>query len=111
MTKWVQDMKCMNIAPLGCYPCLYCLAHHKNLVTPLSVRGQAPPRTFETICADHQHYIASGVDKKEAQHFYNCITEPIFNIPISQVSIDNLPRTELFCMITHTCTCMCALTC
>ena len=75
------------------------------------VRGQAPPRTFETICADHQHYIASGVDKKEAHHLYNCITEPIFSIPISQVSIDYLPRTELFCMITHTCTCMCPLTC
>ncbi|KAL5481525.1 hypothetical protein EMCRGX_G021706 [Ephydatia muelleri] len=69
----------------GCYPCLYCLAHHQNLVTPLSVRGPAPPRTFETISADHQHYIASGVGKKQAQHFYNCISEPIFNIPISQV--------------------------
>ena len=71
---------------IGCYPCLYCLAHHQHLVTPLSVRGPAPPRTFETISADHQHYIASGVGKKQAQHFYNCISEPIFNIPISQVS-------------------------
>ncbi|KAL5470750.1 hypothetical protein EMCRGX_G028763 [Ephydatia muelleri] len=26
-----------------------------------------------------------GVGKKQAQHFYNCISEPIFNIPISQV--------------------------
>eukprot|EP00731_Ephydatia_muelleri_P028813 Em0020g457a len=70
----------------GCYPCLHCLAHHQNLVTPLSVRGPPPPRTFETISADHQHYIASGVSKKQAQHFYNCISEPIFNIPISQAS-------------------------
>ena len=45
---------------------------------------------------DHQHYIASGGDMKQAQHF-NCITEPIFYIPISQVYCIQ----ELFRMITE----------
>eukprot|EP00731_Ephydatia_muelleri_P032533 Em0024g77a len=50
-----------------------------------SARGHAPPRTYESICTDHQRYIASGVRRKQVKHFYNCITEPIFNIPIEQV--------------------------
>eukprot|EP00731_Ephydatia_muelleri_P018612 Em0011g652a len=69
----------------GCYPCLYCLVYNHNMATPVSVRGRAPSRTFEAICADHQHYIASEANKQQAKHFHNCITEPIFNIPISQV--------------------------
>ncbi|KAL5516708.1 hypothetical protein EMCRGX_G002113 [Ephydatia muelleri] len=69
----------------GCYPCLYCLVFHENMVKPLSARGHAPPRTYESICTDHQRYIASGVRRKQVKHFYNCITEPIFNIPIEQV--------------------------
>eukprot|EP00731_Ephydatia_muelleri_P007956 Em0004g294a len=50
-----------------------------------SARGHAPPRTYESICTDHQRYIASGVRRKQVKHFYNCITEPIFNIPIEQL--------------------------
>eukprot|EP00731_Ephydatia_muelleri_P001906 Em0001g1906a len=69
----------------GCYPCLYCLVFHENMVKPLSARGHAPPRTYESICTDHQRYIASGVRRKQVKHFYNCITEPIFNIPIEQL--------------------------
>ena len=72
---------------IGCYPCLYCLVYNHNMATPVSVRGRAPSRTFEAICADHQHYIASEANTQQAKHFHNCITEPIFNIPISQVGI------------------------
>eukprot|EP00731_Ephydatia_muelleri_P002365 Em0001g2365a len=49
----------------GCYPCLYCLVFHENMVKPLSARGHAPPRTYESICTDHQRYIASGVRRKQ----------------------------------------------
>ena len=72
---------------IGCYPCLYCLVFHENMVKPLSAKGHAPPRTYESICTDHQRYIASRVSRKQVQHFYNCIMEPIFNIPIEQVNM------------------------
>ena len=85
---------------IGCYPCLYCLVFHENMVKPLSARGHAPPRTYESICTDHQRYIASGVRRKQVKHFYNCITEPKFNIPIEQV---NIHFVKYFCITTHTC--------
>ena len=69
---------------------------HENM-KPLSARGHAPPRTYE--CTDHQRYIASGVRRKQVKHFYNCITEPIFNIPIEQV---NMHLIKYFCITTHT---------
>ena len=94
---YLEQVVCEKLGPknayqyftfvIGCYPCLYCLVFHENMVKPLSARGHAPPRTYESICTDHQRYIASGVSRKQVQHFYNCITEPIFNIPIEQVNM------------------------
>ena len=84
---------------LGCYPCLYCLVFHENMVKPLSASRHAPPRTYESICTDHQRYIASGVRRKQVKHFYNCITEHIFNIPIEQV---NMHFVKYFCITTYT---------
>ena len=85
---------------IGCYPFLYCLVFHENMVIPLSAREHAPPRKYESICTDHQLYIASGVRRKKVQHFYNCITEPIFNISVEQV---NMHFVKYFCITTHTC--------
>ena len=82
---------------IGCYPCLYCLVYNHNMATPLSVRGRAPSRTFEAICAGHQHNIASETDKNQAKNFHNCNTEPIINIPISHVGI---LASRNVCMIT-----------
>ena len=99
MRNWAQNNVYQYFTfVIGCYPCLYCLAFHQNMVKPLSARGHAPPRTYESICADHQRHIASGVRRKQAQHFYNCITEPIFNIPIEQV---NIHFVIFFCIIFH----------
>ena len=50
--------------------------------------------------SEHQHYIASGVLRKQVKHFYNCIMEPIFNIPIEQV---NMHFVKFFCITTYTC--------
>ena len=104
---YLEQVVCEKLGPknayqyftfvIGCYPCLYCLVFHENMVKPLSARGHAPPRTYESICTDHQRYIASGVSRKQVQHFYNCITEPIFNIPIEQVNMS-----FVFCITTHT---------
>eukprot|EP00731_Ephydatia_muelleri_P011462 Em0006g356a len=69
----------------GCYPCPYCIIHSEMMATPLSVRGHAAQRTLETMRADHQRYVSAGSIKRDAQKFYNCISPPIFDIPVSQV--------------------------
>ncbi|KAL5508865.1 hypothetical protein EMCRGX_G004125 [Ephydatia muelleri] len=69
----------------GSYPCLYCLIPNKNMATPLSARGHAPPRSLHSIHTHHQKYLASGGVRKTAQQFYNCICEPIFDIPTEQI--------------------------
>ena len=69
----------------GSYPCLYCLIPNKNMATPLSARGLAPPRSLHSVHTHHQKYLASGGGRKTAQQFYNCICEPIFDIPTEQV--------------------------
>ena len=69
----------------GSYPCLYCLIPNSNMATPLSARGHAPPRSLHSIHTHHQKYLASGGVRKTAQQFYNCICEPIFDIPTEQV--------------------------
>ena len=69
----------------GSYPCLYCLIPNKNMATPLSARGHAPPRSLHSIHTHHQKYLASGRVRKTAQQFYNCICEHIFDIPTEQV--------------------------
>ena len=71
---------------IGCYPCLYCKIRSEQMVIPLSVRGHATERSREDMCADHQRYISSGSIRKDAQKFFNCISVPIFDIPISQVN-------------------------
>ncbi|KAL5493985.1 hypothetical protein EMCRGX_G015248 [Ephydatia muelleri] len=56
-----------------------------EMATPLSIRGYATRRTLETIGSDHQHYVAAGSIRREAQKLLNSISLPIFNIPVSQV--------------------------
>eukprot|EP00731_Ephydatia_muelleri_P000541 Em0001g541a len=68
----------------GCYPCLYCKIRRDQMATPLSIRGHATERSLEGMSADHQCYISSGSIKKDAQKFFNCISVPIFDIPIVQ---------------------------
>ncbi|KAL5500188.1 hypothetical protein EMCRGX_G011703 [Ephydatia muelleri] len=54
------------------------------MATPLIERGHAPPRTLDGIEEQYLFYLVSGSVRKQAQHFYNCIFEPIFNIPLEQ---------------------------
>eukprot|EP00731_Ephydatia_muelleri_P014464 Em0008g184a len=79
--------KCMDYPEqvVGCYPCPYCIIDSEMMASPLSVRGHAAQRTLETMRADHQCYVSAGSIKRDAQKFYNCISPPIFDIPVSQV--------------------------
>ncbi|KAL5515286.1 hypothetical protein EMCRGX_G000435 [Ephydatia muelleri] len=60
------------------------LRRSERMATPLSVRGHAA-QTLETMRADHQRYVSAGSIKRDAQKFYNCISPPIFDIPVSQL--------------------------
>eukprot|EP00731_Ephydatia_muelleri_P015745 Em0009g169a len=71
----------------GCYPCLYCKIHSDQMAIPLIVRGHAKERSLEDMYADHQCYVSSGSVKKDEQMFFNCISEPIFDIPVHRCSI------------------------
>ena len=72
---------------IGCYPCLFCIIGSDEMATPLSIRGYATRRTLETMCSDHQLYVAAGSIRRDAQKFLNSISLPIFNIPVSQVQV------------------------
>lgn len=56
------------------------------MAIPLSARGHAAQRTLETMHADHQRFISAGGIKKDARKFFNCISPPIFDIPVMQVN-------------------------
>eukprot|EP00731_Ephydatia_muelleri_P018439 Em0011g479a len=56
-----------------------------EMATPLSIQGYATRRTLETMRSDHQYYVAAGSIRRDAQKFFNSISLPIFNIPVSQV--------------------------
>ena len=54
---------------IGCYPCLFCIIGSDEMATPLSIRGYATRRTLETMYSDHQHYVAAGSIRRDAQKF------------------------------------------
>ena len=72
---------------IGCYPCPYYIINREMMATFFSVRGHAAQWTLETMHADHQHNVLAGSIKRDAQKFYNCISPPIFDIPVSQVHV------------------------
>ncbi|KAL5489082.1 hypothetical protein EMCRGX_G018133 [Ephydatia muelleri] len=46
------------------------------------------------MLADYQRFIASGGDIKNAKYYNNCINEPFFKIPLSQVCVPGLHITQ-----------------
>jgi hypothetical protein len=74
---------------LGCYPCLLCTIHKEDMKTPLSVRGYSPTRSLQSIYENYSKYSAAGFPRKDAQFYSNCISEPIWDIPLDQVSKTN----------------------
>ena len=51
------------------------------------------------MCTDHQCYVSSGSIRKDAHKFLNCISVPIFDIPVSQVNkSDNMLNTMQVCL-------------
>ena len=74
---------------IGEKPCLWCLITLEELAIPLTIRGPCIRRTLASIVADHNRFLLSGGNLKNAKNFNNCIDEPFFNIELSQVDVNN----------------------
>ena len=57
--------------------------------TPPSQQPPFPERTLEHIKQEHQRFMEAGGNLKDAKKFHNCIAEPLFDIPINNVSTIN----------------------
>ena len=55
--------------------------------TPPSQQPPFPERTLEHIKQEHQRFMEAGGNLKDVKKFHNCIAEPLFDIPIDNVSI------------------------
>ena len=55
---------------------------------PVDIRGAFEAPTLENITHDNLNYMANGGIRSDAKLFYNCISKPITNIPLSLVRID-----------------------
>eukprot|EP00731_Ephydatia_muelleri_P019270 Em0012g95a len=92
----------------GKHPCLWCLVTLDQLQTSSPTSRLCARRSLETMLADYQWFIASGGDIKNAKYYNNCINEPFFKIPLSQVCVPGLHITQgiflkLFSMFEEAC--------
>ena len=66
---------------------MWCKICSSDLKLPLVVRGRSDNRTLHNLKEDHEKFITEGSgDLKKAKLYYNCISEPFFDICIDQVS-------------------------
>eukprot|EP00731_Ephydatia_muelleri_P007500 Em0003g1748a len=79
----------------GCYPCLFCTIHKEDMKIPLSVRGYSPTRSLQSIYENYSEYSAAGFPRKDAQFYSNCISEPIWDIPLDQLQRLQAAKSEL----------------
>ena len=59
------------------------------IASPPSQQPPFPERTLEHIKQEHQRFMEAGGNLKDAKKFHNCIAEPLFDIPIDNVSTIN----------------------
>eukprot|EP00731_Ephydatia_muelleri_P033241 Em0026g61a len=78
----------------GKQPCLFCLITLDQLGMSVDRRGSCVPRSLDSIILDHQSFIEAGGNLKRAKWYNNCIHDPFFNIPLSQVFIPGLHITQ-----------------
>ena len=77
---------------IGCYPCLYCKIRSEQMVIPLSVRGHAPERSLEDMCADHRVTSHQAVSEKMHRNSlpayqYLSLTSPFSEVNESDIVI------------------------
>eukprot|EP00731_Ephydatia_muelleri_P017323 Em0010g421a len=119
--KELQGMKCQRytVKVFLCGDCefqsrmkapvpLSCEIVLEEMQLPPMKRRCYPPRSLQGILESHNKFVATGGNKKHVMHFLNCLTEPIFDIPITQVCRPGLHMTQgvlmkLFRLLEDTC--------
>ena len=71
----------------GKHPCPLCEMDKDHMQVALTTRGAYPERKLETKLADYRSFMAAGGVCRSAMEYGNCISEPLFDIPISHVSL------------------------
>nr|XP_047123398.1 uncharacterized protein LOC124806476 isoform X2 [Hydra vulgaris] len=75
----------------GQHACLFChITREKMKMNPSQQKHSCSKRTLETLHADFQNFIQKGRIPKLAKTCNNVIDLPLFNIPLTQVSIPSL---------------------
>lgn len=69
----------------GRHSCLWCVIKSSDMHIPLSSREDSRRRTVQGIVDNHKRFMQAGGDIKKAKEYNNCISEPFFFIPLSQV--------------------------
>nr|XP_047133997.1 uncharacterized protein LOC124812047 isoform X3 [Hydra vulgaris] len=75
----------------GRHACLFChITREEMKMNPSQQKHSCSKRTLETLHADFQNFIQKGRIPKLAKTCNNVIDLPLFNIPLTQVSIPSL---------------------
>ena len=69
----------------GKNPCLVCEIPLEQMAVSPSLRKHYPLRSLECIQESHTQFLAARGKRKKVKNYMNCVTEPIFDIPIDQV--------------------------
>ena len=72
----------------GRHCCLYCDITSEKMQIPLKDRRPSERRTLASLERDHYQFsTVGGGNIKNAKQYNNVISKPLFNIPVSQVSL------------------------
>ena len=82
----------------GRHPCLFCTATKAQIQLPPEER-LCHPRTLDQMKADLKSFRDSGGDLKKAKEFNNVIDEPIFSVPLDQVSLSEFATINNFTLL------------
>lgn len=82
---WLTRDYIHNPIVTGKYPCLICEIPLEQMAVQPSLRKRYPLRSLESIKESHKQFMTAGGKRKKAKNYMNCVTEPIFDIPIDQV--------------------------
>ncbi|KAL5493971.1 hypothetical protein EMCRGX_G015225 [Ephydatia muelleri] len=75
----------------GRHPCPYCTINQDEMQLSMSMRaGCSQSRSLQSFHDNHQRFLDSGGNAKKVKEFYNCISKPFFDVPLSQVCLPGL---------------------
>ena len=71
----------------GRHSCFKCTIATTEMQLPKCQRGTYPERTLQNLKETYNDFQKAGGNIKVAKEFYNVISEPILNIKVDQVNV------------------------